>query len=294
MTKRISDDKWWIEVFRWFVTTISFFFIIGAVFFTFHGDWEYLLEFDFYSKTTMTTALALFLRWFWHGKGFDLGREEDEMKLLEQSKTKRINIVSNKDLLPELKKEIEIFNNNNKALSYRDKCDRKIIHYQTKVSRIKKLNKWYRNKEQYWSEQKVLINKWFSNKDIININVIKVRYYEVTYAQMLSVNNEYAPSHRKERTNAKRQMLRSYGLNVFTLLSYAFVYGVAIVGKNFTWEAVMLMIIQTLIVTINIFMGVYMGIRLAQSDYKGDLIEDTEFLQSFLNKHKIKNESPQN
>ncbi len=285
---RLTDEKWLVGIFRNIVTGFSYFFVIGIVFFAFEGDWKYLIELDFYSKTATTTILALFLRWVWHKQGVDSARKDDEIKSLEESKTRRANQVSEQNRIDALRNKIEEHNDNNKAKAYKDKCDKKLMKYAPKKSRLKWREQRLRQKENFWIDQKNYINQWLDgDKEAININNIRwVSYYKVSLSELMSIENEYAPQHRRQRSNKKKQLTRSYGLNALTFGLYAFVYGVDIVTRDFTLQALFLMIVQALILTVNIYMGVRLGIAFVKGDYKNDLVEDTAFLQEFLNQTK--------
>lgn len=272
---RLNNAKFWLEFFTAFITAVAILFVMGWAFFQVKGDWSFLRDVDFYSKTTVTTLLALIMRWLWHRKGRDSARQEEEIHSLENSKTKRVNQVSEQDRLSELEETIKQEVNMNKALAYRDKCDMKISRYRRN-----------KNKQSYWKNEKDKINKWIGgDNEAINIANIKgVKYYKFTPAQVITVNNEYTPSHSFQRASAGRQMTRSYQLNIITMLSYGFVYGVELVFRGWSIESAFVLITQLLILITNIGTGVYMGMRFIQTEYKEDLVHDISFLNRFLNK----------
>lgn len=301
---KYGSSRWWLNLFTGLITIFAFMFVIMWVFFVVRGDWAFLTELDFYSKTIITTMLAFILRWFWHRIGRDKAREEKEIATLENNKQERISKISQNDALDKLKQEAEEYSLNNKALAYRDKCDFKLM----RIATLKE--KWYykiyhkviklifktTDKSEFWAKQKLLTTQWVEgDKGAINIkNIRRVKYYSVTASQLLTIDNEYAPAHSVLRANSARQILHSYTLNALTVMSYAFLYGFELITQPFTLEAVLLMIVQTLILTTNIGMGVYLGQKFIKSDYKRDIVDDISFLDGFLRKQKMSIRGDQN
>ena len=125
-------------------------------------------------------------------------------------------------------------------------------------------------------------------KDEVNLDNIKVWYYELSYDDLLTSFYKEGKRKRKRRGTLSGKVLSSTRMNAITIISMAFIKGIEFAFSSFTWESVMITVGQFIVFAINIYNGLNMGKEFIDSDYSQDLTEDYIYLKGFIKKMKNK------
>ena len=262
---------------RWLVTFFIYSFYIASVFFVMTGNYQFLFTYSYWWTTISTTSLSIFLRWLFSDSGLE--KEllvNDKIKGKEREKSILIQEVHDKDLVDELKIDIDKKNEDLKLEAYKNKCDLKINFYSRKS--------WYK------LFRKKLLNKWRNNKreiytDEFNLAIIKVSCYQYNIDEMLSSFYKENGNERRRKTK-NMKVVNSTRANVLTFLFIAILRGAEFLIKDFSREDIMVLLGQIIVFTLNIYNGNKLGKNFVKEDYSQNLTDDYVFLKTFLKKHK--------
>jgi hypothetical protein len=265
-------------VVRYVITLLIFAFYIAFVFFSFTGNYEFLLTFDYYFTTLSTTSVAIFLRWMYSDRGVEVELENnDKIVAKEQAKSNLVKNVIDNDLVGELEEAIIKKNKDNKLKAYRTKCDKKVNHLKTKswykFNRKKRLKKWRDKKQETYDSE-------------FNVDTVKVTYYRFDLDEMLSSFYKEPNDNRNKRSTKNGKVIGSFKMNVFTIVAIALVKGAEVLFTDFTREDVVVLISQLVTFFLNIYSGYNLGKKFIKNDYSSNLSEDYTFLSSFLKQNK--------
>ena len=274
-------DNWWAEFLRWTITVLVFGIYTALTFFSFRGNWEFLTEFEYYSTVVTTTSLSIFLRGLWATKGLRIALDANtDIKEQEKGKGELIATINSNDWTDELKLDVDEVNYKEKKKEYANKIDRKIYFYRTARFIPRKFK---RSRELFWvNEKERLIS------DEVNLDNIKVWYYELSYDDLLTSFYKEGKLKRKRRGTLSGKVLSSTRMNAITIISMAFIKGIEFAFSSFTWESVMITVGQFIVFAINIHNGLNMGKEFIDGDYSQDLTEDYIYLKGFIKKMKNK------
>lgn len=273
----MNDKSWFAKAFRILITFLVFAFYIGAVFFAFRQNWQFLLTFEYWLDTSTSTALAFIFRWLYSDSGIEVElNENDKIKEKERAKSELIAEVNRKNLAGELKKEIIKANEQNKLEEYKNKIDRKIMFYQNTIK--------------IFPFRKVLLNKWRKKKEEVkqedfNINAIKVPHYEYNLDEMLSSFYKEPNKRNNKRVNKDQYVLSSLRTNMITIIAIMVYNAINVFAKEFTLENALITGGKLIIFTINIYTGFNLGKKFISNIYSSNLSEDFTFLKDFLKQY---------
>ena len=274
-------DNWWAEFLRWTITVLVFGIYTALTFFSFRGNWEFLTEFEYYSTVVTTTSLSIFLRGLWATKGLRIALDANtDIKEQEKGKGELIATINSNDWTDELKLDVDEVNYKEKKKEYANKIDRNIYFYRTARFIPRKFK---RSRELFWVNEKERLLK-----DEVNLDNIKVWYYELSYDDLLTSFYKEGKRKRKRRGTLSGKVLSSTRMNAITIISMAFIKGIEFAFSSFTWESVMITVGQFIVFAINIYNGLNMGKEFIDSDYSQDLTEDYIYLKGFIKKMKNK------
>lgn len=251
-------------------------FYVAFVFFSFSGNYKFLLTYDYWFTTMSTTGVAIFLRWLYSDRGVEVELEHNEkITAKEQLKSILIKKVVDNQLTDKLEVAILKRNQENKLKAYHTKCDVKINYL-----KIKAWYKLFRKKRlQYWKDRKDEIGN-----DDFNIDAIrKVRYYRFSIDDVMSSFYKENKYDRTTRRTKNSRVVNSLRANVLTVVVIGCLKGMELFWTDFTREDIIVLIGQILTFLLNIYNGYNLGRLFIKEDYSSNLSEDYSFLEYFLN-----------
>lgn len=264
--------SWWQEVLRWLITSLVFGFYIALTFFSFRGNWEFLLAFDYYLTTFSSTSIAWFLRWIWSEKGLETRMfKSEDLKDKQLGKEKLIQEINSNNLTDLLEESILKTNKETKLKEYKNKCERKRNYYQNK--------KLFKGKYEYWKQQRIECDK-----EDFNVDIVKVKYYRYDIDSMLS--STYKQSKEIEtRGNLNKEVMGSFRTNIITLFAFAILGALQVFMKDYTNEDLFVLLGRLIVFTINIYSGFNLGIKFVDVTYSNDLSKDYVYMKGFIKKN---------
>ena len=304
MWKALSNPRKLREIMSWFLTVLVLLVVLGTALFYITGDWSYIQEIEYWTRLGITTGGAFVLRAIWMKKGRRAQQSQEDIVKLERSKEKRLKDVSRKSLIPHLNEWCHRKTMENKAVAYRNKCDRKIIRLgrkskgvqyknpKNKEKWIVRLLKWRRRanlrKRDKWMEEKEKILAWHpvENPDAINVENLKWLSYEKVKPERLMANYRETGGQTPDNADGSTDLYASYTLNILTTIVFAVIYGIQIVWQGVSSEDVFIIIAQLSVLLVNIYFGYEMGVRSIDTGYKHALSTDISHLDEFLNNNK--------
>jgi|LGOV01.1.fsa_nt_gb hypothetical protein len=273
--------SYWTEILRWTITTLVFGFYIALTFFSFRGDWNFLKDFEYWTVTLSATSIAWFLRFLWASKGLNLRLiKSEDIKEKQIGKGKLIQKININNLTDVLELKIKEVNKKEKLKQYKNKCLMKKQKYQGK--------KWFpfkgysKKRFEFWKQEHINVDK-----EDFNVDVVRVKYYKYDIDSMLS--SSYKPSKQTEtRGNLNVSIAKSYRTTMITMIAFAVLGALQVFIKDFSGEALFVLLGRLIVFVINIYSGLNLGISFVDSIYSKDLTNDYVFMKRVLKESKIK------
>lgn len=270
----MNNRSWFARTFRIVITFLVFAFYIGAIFFAFRQNWQFLLTFEYWIDTSTSTALAFMFRFLYSDEGINKELEDNnKIKQQEEGKAKLIARVNGNNLTGELKDEIEKRNKRNKLKEYKNKIDGKIMFYQ--------------NRSKLFPFRKTLLKKWQTRKqnmknEDFNIEGLKVKHYRYNLDEMLSSFYKEPNKNRYTRMNKDQFVFSSLRTNMITIIAFMVYNALSVFAKEFTQEDLWITSGKLIIFALNIYTGYGLGRKFISNEYGSNLSEDYTFLKEFL------------
>lgn len=265
------------KVFRFLITFFVFGFYVAMVFFSFRQNWLFLLTWEYWIDTSSSTALALMFRWLYSDSGVAKELElNDDIRELEEGKAKEVAKVNQNNLTDLLKLDIDEKNTENKTEAYRTKCQKRINYLREKrwwkINRKKRLERWKVRKQNTYN-------------DDFDVKTVRVAYYRYDFDEMMSTFYKQPNSERVRRQSKDGFIFSSLRTNIITLLAMMIYNALEIFSKDFTPEALTILLGKLVIFSVNIYTGQNLGREYIRNIYSSNLTDDYAFLKGFNKKH---------